>query len=235
MAGHNEITVGSKEWVVRLQGQDCPIVIEQKKRKPNGRGFEFVIRRVDAQGVPFGRRMTKGSGSLRKPGAPVKAFGGKSPTPPRFAGKKSAPARTITPEPAKQPKPTRPPVARKNQKPKTSPNPAPQAPSAILSSPPTATSGQSWPSYSPPSYSPPELPSLRGRGRSSSAPSRSAPARTKPVGSGREEITVRPRSEKIKRVIRGLEKLPENADDWMIKNTVLTVLSEYNVFTAWGG
>lgn len=200
MASQNEIVVGSKDFVVRIGGQDVRVAIEQKKRKASGRGYEFVVRRVDARGNPHGRRLTRGSGSLRKPGTPVKAFGGKAP-----------------------PKPPRRKASKKRAVAKNPPAPAPSllpAPPKRRASPKRAEQAKPAPF---PSYTPPSLPSLRGR-RSST---RAAVAKPKD-----REITVRPKSDKIKKVIRALEKLPEVADDYMIRGTVAGVLAQQNV-AAW--
>jgi hypothetical protein len=101
MAGHNEIKVGSTEWVVRIAGEDVRVKVMDKARKANGRGYEFRLKRIGPDGRVVGRNIMRGSGALRKPGDPVKGFGGKAPakkgTPPQ---RKAAAPKAATPKPA---------------------------------------------------------------------------------------------------------------------------------------
>lgn len=109
MASHTEIKVGSVgEWVCRVDGQDVPLQILEKI-KSDGRGYEFRVRRVGLDGVPYGRTLERGSGSLRRPGTAARAFGGArpgaNPKPPapavRPAAARTAPVRAAAPVPAR--------------------------------------------------------------------------------------------------------------------------------------
>lgn len=93
MAKHSEVKVGSiGDWVIRDGSQDVPVKVVSKDKKASGRGFNFRVRRVGADGKTFGRTLTRGSGALRRPGTPARTFGGKNPTPPRRATRKRRPA-----------------------------------------------------------------------------------------------------------------------------------------------
>lgn len=185
MANQKDISVGSTDFVVRIGGKDVPVKIMEKKRKQSGRGFEFRVRRVGPDGKVFGRSLVRGSGALRKPGDPVKGFGGKAPK------KARAPRRAP-------------------KRPKTKPN---------RPTPPPSTSPLSSPGSS-------SLPSLRGRGRTSSSSSkRSAPARGTRVKE--DGYKFKPKNELVKQTMRALERLPETADTYMVRNTVAQVLADH--------
>jgi hypothetical protein len=106
MASHNEIKPGDTCWVVRIAGEDVRVKVMEKNPKASGRGFEFRVRRIGAGGRVEGRNLTRGSGALRKPGTPVKAFGGKASAP---KSKKAAPKKKANPfaAPRAEPKPLR--------------------------------------------------------------------------------------------------------------------------------
>jgi hypothetical protein len=193
MASHTEIKVGSTEWVVRIDGEDVPVKVMEKAKKQSGRGYEFRLRRVGPDGRVFGRNLTRGSGALRRPGDPVKAFGGKSAKGPAGPQKK-----------ARRAPPRRNPPKRK---------PAPATPSFTLPQAPNKSSSSGGSS---------SLPSLRGRGRSSRASS--SPKKAAPAQDG---MRFRPKNELIRKTMRALEKLPENADPYMIRNTVADVLAKH--------
>lgn len=67
----------------------------------------------------------------------------------------------------------------------------------------------------------PKLPSLRGA-------QRATPNRTKAPPKKREEITVRPPNELVKRVIRRLEKAGKDANSYVIRNLVAEVLADHD-------
>lgn len=199
MASHNEISVGSTDWVVRVQGADVRVKVTAKNKKASGRGYDFSLRRLDSGGRVHGRTLTRGSGALRKPGTAVKAFGGTRAKPKAAAKKKPAAKPRAAKATAKNPPPAVAPLAA------------------------TASRRRSAPAASA-SYSPPKLASLRGRGRPSAPSPRAAPARTK----AKEGFMVNPKSAKVTKVIRALVKLGAEVSDFEVRNTVTTVLSELN-------
>jgi hypothetical protein len=101
MASHNEIKVGDTCWVIRIAGEDVKVKVMEKNPKASGRGYDFRVRRIGASGRVEGRNLTRGSGALRKPGTPVKGFGGAAPKRKPPARKKAAPkVKSNRPKPA---------------------------------------------------------------------------------------------------------------------------------------
>jgi hypothetical protein len=96
VAKHTEIRVGDKDWVVRIGGTDSRVKIVSKEKKASGRGYEFVVQRVNQDGRAVGRKLTRGSGALRRPGEAARPAPGvkRAPVPPKKTNvPKSAPKR----------------------------------------------------------------------------------------------------------------------------------------------
>ncbi len=150
MAKHSEIAVGSVGWVIREGGQDVPVKVTSKERKASGRGFEFRVRRIGPDGNATGRSLVRGAGALRKPGSPVREFGGRRAAPPR---------RVVKNPPAKAPAP-----------------PRRAAPSTVISRPPPAKRSAPKRPSTPATPAPRALESLRGQRKAAPVP-RKAPTR----------------------------------------------------------
>lgn len=227
MASHSEVAIGSVgEWVVRLEGKDVPVAVLSKTRDPSGRGYDFMLQRVGTDGQPYGRSLKRGSGALRRPGVSARAFGGgyqaRQPVPVRRNGMPistssySRDGYASTPrvrgrEPVGAPEimavwPDEAPARRATPR---------RAPVQVTVPPAAPTSSSTGSAASPAA-----LPSLRGRGRASGpsspklAPARTTPKPTSPAAAG-----------SLAQVIQALQKLPPQADDYMIRNAVAEVLS----------
>jgi len=227
MASHSEVAIGSVgEWVVRLEGKDVPVAVLSKTRDPSGRGYDFMLQRVGSDGQPYGRSLKRGSGALRRPGVAARAFGGgyqaRQPVPVRRNGMPisassysrdgyASMSRVRGREPVGAPEimavwPDEAPARRAT--PRRAPPVQATVPPAAPTSSPTGSAASSA-----------ALPSLRGRGRASGSSSpKLAPARTAPKPAS-------PAAGSLAQVIQALQKLPPQADDYMIRNAVAEVLS----------
>lgn len=203
MAGHNEIKVGSRGEWVVRKDGADVSVVVVNKVKKASGRGYEFVLKEVRDGRVSGREFTRGSGAFRKPGQPAKSFGGKRTAPPRKAAVRKKASR-----PAAKHGPVEPPeTARSRSRPSIStPNPAPYTPA---------------------------LPSLRGRGRSSSRISSSvatrAPARTPAKEEG---IRFSPPSPLAKEIMRAIEKT--DGSEFWIRKAFADVMARASIQQTYG-
>jgi hypothetical protein len=178
MASHTEIKVNDSNWVIRAGGVDVQVKILEKIKKASGRGWEFRVKRVGADGRVTGRNLVRGSGALRRPGQPTRTTG--------FS--KNGPAKKAKPK--AKPKAKAPPKPRRSRSPGPAPSPygysGPPPASAFFSGVQEPGGPRSSPPRNGRSSSATRLGSLRGRGKAPSKPSPARPGTPSPSQARRE-------------------------------------------------